>query len=168
MHRLIPFFLAVLLLLSLSMHCALSDTVPSLSETSKISRALGTDVSGGTVAASFDSHGGFHGDGLTFVELTFSDDSFGSRVQNRWRPLPLSGNLQAFVYGVSGVGPYITQDGVPCFPFVENGYYYFEDRQAEDTDPHSDLQLFQRYSYNVTIAIYDADAQILYYCKFDT
>lgn len=142
--------------------------ITSRSEIDQVSRALGADVSAGTVAAVSDSHGGFHGDGLTFMEITFPDDGFGSGVQNQWQALPLSGNLQALVYGVSGVGPYITRDGAACFPRVQNGYYYFEGRQAEGADSRSDFALFRRASYNVTVAVYDTDARTLYYCAFDT
>lgn len=55
-----------------------------------------------------------------------------------------------------------------AFPPVQNGCYYFEDRHSRSADPHSDSGLFQRHSFNVTFALYDADTQTLYYCKFDT
>ena len=38
-------------------------------ELRRIGRALGVDVSGGTLARFEDSHGGFHGDGLTAAEV---------------------------------------------------------------------------------------------------
>ena len=41
----------------------------------EVSQALGIDVSGGQVLSASDDHGGFHGDGTTFVELQFSDDA---------------------------------------------------------------------------------------------
>lgn len=134
----------------------------------QVSRALGVDASAGTVVSASDSHGGFHRDGLTFIELSFPDDSFGTRVQTAWHFLPLSGSLNTFVYGSPGAGPYITRDGVNCFPPVQNGCYYFEDRHSQSTDPHSDSELLQRHSFNVTIAIYDADTRTFYYCEFDT
>lgn len=159
--------LALLPLLALSMCHAALDTAP-VSEAVQVSRALGVDASAGTVVSASDSHGGFHGDGLTFIELSFPDDSFGTRVQTAWHSLPLSGSLNTFVYGSPGAGPYITWDGVNCFPPVQNGCYYFEDRHSQSTDPHSDSELLQRHSFNVTIAIYDADTRTFYYCEFDT
>lgn len=158
---------AFFLLLPLAMCRASQDLVPD-NEAAQVSHALGVDASAGTVVSTSDSHGGFHGDGLTFIELSFPDNSFGASIQDVWHPLPLSENLSTFIYGSSSAGPYITQDGVNCFPPVQNGCYYFQDRHSESTDPQSDLELFQRYSYNITFALYDADTQTLYYCEFDT
>lgn len=161
-------FLSVVLLLLLPPVLRTSQETVFSSETAQVSRALGVNASAGTVVSASDSHGGFHGDGLTFIELSFPDGSFGSSIQGRWHALPLSSNLNTLVYGSSGVGPYITRDGAACFPHVQNGYYFFEDRHTESTDPQSDFALFQRYSFNLTLALYDTDAQALYYCKFDT
>lgn len=167
MRHFVPVPLVFLLLLPLSMcRTALEPVING--ETAQVSRALGINASAGTVASASDSHGGFHGDGLTFIQLRFSDDSFGSSIQSTWHPLPLSGNLHTFIYGSPGAGPYVIQNGVSCFPPVQNGYYYFEDRHTESTDPQSDLDLFRRHSFNVTFALYDADTQTLSYCEFDT
>ena len=132
-----------------------------------VARELELELPTAQTTDTYDDHGGFHGDGLTLIELSFPDDSFGARIQTTWHSLPLSGNLNTFVYGSPGREP-ITQDGVNCFPPVQNGYYYFEDRHSQSTDPHSDSELLQRHSFNVTITIYDADTRTLYYCKFDT
>lgn len=45
-----------------------------------ISKELGIDVSQGTVAIDFDSHGGFHGDGVACAALQFP-------MQGRWSKL---------------------------------------------------------------------------------
>lgn len=39
-----------------------------------ISKELGIDVSKGTEVSNFDNHGGFHGDGMTYITLSFSDE----------------------------------------------------------------------------------------------
>lgn len=49
-------------------------------------------------------------------------------------------------------------------PKVENGGYYFIDRQ-QDTERAG---LLYRRSYNFSLAIYDSDENILYYCEIDT
>lgn len=49
-------------------------------------------------------------------------------------------------------------------PKVENGCYYFIDRQ-HDTERTG---LLYRRSYNFSLAIYDLDENILYYCEIDT
>jgi hypothetical protein len=53
-------------------------------------------------------------------------------------------------------------------PEITNGYYYFYDRFEDSSDPLNDSELLERSSYNFTLAIYDADSQILYYCEVDT
>ena len=50
-------------------------------------------------------------------------------------------------------------------PEVENGYYIVIDRHSQK-DENDDI--LGRASYNFTMAIYDTDANILYYCEFDT
>lgn len=35
-------------------------------------KTLGIDLSGGTISVNVNSHGGFHGDGITYVEITLS------------------------------------------------------------------------------------------------
>lgn len=167
MRHFILVLFAFFLLLPLTM-CRTALELVFNGEASQVSRALGVNASAGTVVSASDSHGGFHGDGLTFIELSFPDDSFGDSIQNTWHPLPLSDDLNPLIYGSPGAGPYITQDGVNCFPPIQNGCYYFEDRHSQSTDPQSDHELFRRHSFNVTFALYDTDTQTLYYCKFDT
>ena len=53
-------------------------------------------------------------------------------------------------------------------PQIQNGYYYFVDRQAESEMQHSDAQLMERASLNFSIALYDVDTDTLYYIEVDT
>ena len=53
-------------------------------------------------------------------------------------------------------------------PKVENGYYIFEDNQLEGTDSSDDSELLNRSSFNFKIAVYDCDADRMYYFEFDT
>lgn len=142
---------------------------------SEISKAIGVDVSDGEVIRESDSHGGFHGDGSTVIEIQLTDTSISDKIKDNedWNALPLTENLTALVYGVqtegSSVGPMIhSGDGAPVIPEVENGYYYFIDRHSQSTDPKDDSGVLGRGSYNFTIAIYDADCQTLYYMELDT
>lgn len=99
-----------------------------------ISKVLGIDLSNGTVSEKMDSHGGFHGDGIKYIEITFSrEDSkhITEAIQNNqgWNKLPLSQNLNIALYGKKSlsqsIGPYITNDNSkPIFPRVKNGYYF--------------------------------------------
>ena len=141
----------------------------------EISDALGVDVSDGEQLAYTDSHGGFHGDGLTFAALKFPDAALADEIKGKegWKALPLSKNLTAAAYGISdetsSTGPYLTdEDGEPVLPEIENGYYYFQDRHAKSADAYDDTELLDRASLNFTIALYDVDTDTLYYVKYDT
>ena len=56
----------------------------------RIGRALGVDLSGGTLARFEDSHGGFHGDGLTAAEVELDGLEEGLADAPGWRPLPMT------------------------------------------------------------------------------
>lgn len=137
----------------------------------------GLDLSAGDVLSSIDTHDGFHGDGLTYQEITFADDSLQEQLEASalWLPLPLPSPLQTLIYGTftdgGQAGPYICKPdtvGEALFPYVENGCYYFEDRHSQSTAPYDPGSLFDRSSFNLTFALYDADTRTLYYCEFDT
>ena len=141
----------------------------------EISNVIGIDISDGEVISESDSHGGFHGDGSTVIVIQFADTSCSDQIakNGEWNTLPLTDNLTALVYGIhaenSSVGPMIHGgDGIPVVPEIENGYYYFLDRHSQSTDPKDDSGVLDRASYNFTIAIYDADTQMLYYLELDT
>lgn len=148
------------------------------SATDDISKTLGIDLSGGTILSSEDTHGGFHGDGDTYLEISFDDDAgtaLADTIANNsdWRTFPLSNNLQAVVYGRADgdaqYGPYITDDeGASIISQIEHGYYYFYDRHSESNNPKDDTELLSRGSLNFTIALYDIDNNKLYYYELDT
>ena len=118
----------------------------------EISRALHIDVSAGEEISSSDTHGGFHGDGISCVAL----------------------QAQALAYGVTredggevfSAGPYLTDDsGDPLLPGIANGFYRLIDRHSDAGDGQN---LLERASLNVTLAVYDADSDTLYFCEMDT
>ena len=121
-----------------------------------------------------DTHGGFHGDGETFITLVF-DPADGEALSAQlagqgWQPLPMEGELRAAVYGgeLDGVN---YGDGVFARYSVSapvNGWYWFFDRHSEATDPHSADGLLGRYSMNYSAAVFDADRNTLYYYELDT
>lgn len=140
-----------------------------------ISKQIGIDLSGGTILYNEDTHGGFHGDGYTFVKLNF-DDTTSTIAEDiakhgSWQELPLSENLHRAVYGKkdrdSSYNSLVLTDEI-TIPAIENGYYFFYDRHSESNDHKNDTDLFSRYSYNFTIALYDTEHHDLYYYKFDT
>ena len=60
------------------------------------------------------------------------------------------------------------EDGEPFFPEVDQGCYYFRDRHGESQDPTDESGLFNRGSWNFTLAIYDSQTGTLYYYELDT
>ena len=144
--------------------------------TEEISKTIGIDLTNAEYATRIDTHGGFHGDGNTIVTMPAPRESVLDQIQSNsnWHSLPFTKNLTALVYGItegnSSIGPYITVDDTrnPAVPEITNGYYFFLDRHSQSTDPHDDTNVLSRASFNLTIAIYDLDTEILYYLELDT
>ena len=133
----------------------------------RVSESLQIDASKGTVVNSYDDHSGFHGDGTSYVVLSFENDELeqGIAAPGGWNHLPLTENLETLIYGTrtdtETIGPFI---GI-TMSRAEQGYWYFYDRQGETTD---DGDVLNRGSFNYTFALYDAEKDLLYYCEYDT
>lgn len=137
-------------------------------DTKALSRELGVDISTGETRNEFDSHGGFHGDGITYLELSF-DTGAGRRLESEilssrlWSLLPLSENLDQLAENA------MPQEGDYESPTVaKRGYYCFIDRHNESADPHNDAEVLNRPSCNYTLAVYDTEKNMLYYVALDT
>ena len=124
-----------------------------------------------SVVEELDTHGGFNGDGSYYLILdcTNKKEQALEKVEG-WNKLPLSENLNLIMYGgeKDGVAYGYELAEEAHFPKIENGYYIFEDRHSESKDSRDDSELFDRYSYNFSIAIYDCDTDKMYYFEFDT
>ena len=127
-----------------------------------------------TVVDEKDTHGGFHGDGDFYLILDCSGKAERAKeLIGSWKPLPLTENLQRVMdMTCSGMedGVYYTKTlaEIAHWPIIENGVYKFIDRHSNATDESDDTDLFNRYSYNFSIAVYDLDTDMLYYFEFDT
>ena len=139
----------------------------------RIAKELGLDATDGTEVLHYDSHSG-NGDGASCYALQFSDYAMAESIRDQagWASLPMDETTTLLVYGQSDnaccVGPYLTDSsGSPLLPEIENGYYRFIDRQADDK-ALSSKPILERSSYNFTVAVYDEDLDILYYCHLDT
>lgn len=135
-----------------------------------ISKELGLDVSTGKMTSDFDNHGGFHGDGETYIALSFFDSKVLEQIKEsaQWKKFPLDQTVRTLIYGISdetsSIGPFLNdENGNPLVPEILNGYYLFIDRH---TDKNKDI--LDRSSLNFTLGLYDADTDTLYYCKLDT
>lgn len=116
-----------------------------------------------------DSHGGFHGDGDTFV--VFQTPGF--QPGEGWQEFPLPENLSIALWGGTAGdmqwGSLLTDSsGEPLMPELETGYYYFCDRHSKSTNQSDPSALLDRGSFNFTLAIYDADSEKVYYFEKDT
>lgn len=136
-----------------------------------VSDELGADVTSGTLVNYDGSHGEFHGDGVTALQIVIP--SLSVPEGPNWHPLPLSENLSRALYGKSGDGyrhaPLFTDEqGDPLLPRIESGCWFFLDRHSQSTDSSDDTDLFSRYSWNFTVAVYDSAAGILYFFRLDT
>lgn len=123
----------------------------------RVGRALGLDLSDGTLLRIEDSHGGFHGDGLTRAEIEL--DGLEEKLADApgWKPLPMSENMVRAIEMFEGEGA-----------AAKEGWYYLYDRHSESSDPYDDTDLCSRASWNFTAAIYDSQQGRLYFYKFDT
>lgn len=123
-----------------------------------------------TVVTETDSHGGFLGDGLYTLVLDCGQNRDRAlETVEGWKPLPLSEPLRLMMYGGEKDGTvydYLGEESL--LPEIENGWYFFEDRHSESRDPADDAPLLDRYSFNFSLAVYDADTDILYYFALDT
>lgn len=140
----------------------------------KIAMELGLDASDGTEVLHYDTRGG-NGDGTSCYALQFSDDTLEQAISSHsgWAALPLDTTTEILAYGQSSEygaqGPYLTDsDGNALLPQIENGYYCFIDRQAKQKSLATDQPVLERASFNFTLAVYDTDQNILYYCQLDT
>lgn len=138
-----------------------------------ISKELGVDVSGGKITLHSDTHGGFHGDGTTFIALEFVGGNVLEQIQEnkQWKPLPLDDTVKALIYGISNdtsrIGPRVCDsEGKPLFPDIRDGYYLLKDRHPEAGKDGEGI--LDRFSFNFTLAILDAGTNTLYFCKYDT
>ena len=169
--RKILLFMVICLLFNILTSCAGTAT-----ESDMISRRIDVSVDGGCVEVYTDNHGGFHGDGETYAKIIFSDESFCDAIKqnSEWSDLPLSENLNVVVYGGTlpngePWGSFIEDENdQPLIPTISNGYYFFKDRHYESRNRKDDSLIFERYSFNLTLAIYDSDSKVLYFYEIDT
>lgn len=154
------------ILCSLFVICALCSGCGN--KQSKIFKSIELDDSKCKIEKEIDSHGGFHGDGDYFARIECSDIDYNELSKN-WKKLPLSEPLVK-------VTEMEQCDDKGCFniydkfsiPVVENGYYYFIDRQNDSKNKFDDTELNNRSSWNFTLAILDTDTGIIYYYELDT
>lgn len=140
----------------------MSVDIESVAWLERVERRLEISLPYGLVEQAWDSHGGFHGDGETLAviatELTEPQGPY-------WHPLPLTDNLKTLLSRSGLEGMDVMAQTVPE---IEQGFYYFRDRHSESQDTASDDGILDRYSYNLTLAVYDSGTGTLYVWLLDT
>lgn len=132
----------------------------------KVSRALGLDIpDSGEVQRRDDTHGGFHNDGETYIQIRFNEDSDlvleQIEASSEWTALPLPTELRT-------LAGYMNEVWLPADGELGEGYYWFRDRHSEVEDRSGYSAAPGRYSYNFTLAFYSIGETTLCFCMLDT
>ncbi len=126
-----------------------------------ISKEIALDVRDSEVLYEMDTHGGFLGDGDATIVLKMNG-SLTEAIEgdSLWHELPLPKELK--------MGVFCDEEGNRLTGEIENGYYFFLDRHNEAENVFDPSPLRTRLSRNYTLAVYDADENILYFYALDT
>lgn len=134
----------------------------------RIKREIGIDVSSANKITDYDTHSG-NGDGVSCIIYNTQGTGIRQQIEKNpdWTPLPADDTVHTLLWGMSSEsrrsGPYVTDsDGNPLVNYTDNGYYILIDRHSMGGE------ILERGSFNFTVALYDADSRLLYYCKLDT
>lgn len=134
----------------------------------KYKEITGIDLSDYKPLSVYDTHGGFHGDGLKCEIYDCSNTDIENTIKNShvWKQVPFSPNIETLLYET--IGENKADSGKTFVPQIKKGFYTFYDRHAEAENPRDDTNIFDRGSFNLSLAVYDADNQMLYYIELDT
>ncbi len=126
-----------------------------------ISEEILLDVRDSEVLYEMDTHGGFLGDGDATIVLKMNDDLTDViEDDSLWHELPLPSQLN--------LGVFCDEEGNRLIGEIENGYWFFVDRNSEAEDIFDPSDLDKRASWNYSFAVYDADENILCVYELDT
>ncbi len=158
------FFLPGIIGLSLVVSYLVSDGSESDPTLSWLYDKGGINVIWGDPLDAMDTHGGIHGDGSSLHVYHYTDSSMQPEMEESelWKPLPLPEGISNLLTNSSG------DKCAEAIPEVTHGYYFFYDRHSETLDPYDVSELWKRSSINCTIAIYDADRDVMYIYDTDT
>ncbi len=134
----------------------------------KYMEITGIDLSAHKPLSVYDTHGGFHGDGIKCEIYDCSNTDIENTIKNShvWKQVPFSPNVETLLYETIGDNKF--DSGNTFVPQIKNGFYTFYDRHADTENPRDDTKVFDRGSFNLSLAVYDADSKKLYYLDIDT
>lgn len=135
---------------------------------SQIKRRTGVDIFGANLVSEYDTHSG-NGDGVSCSIYDTKNTDIERQIikSGKWKSLPAEDAVHTLLWGMSDenskTGPYLFDEKEhPLVSYTVNGYYLLIDRHSAPGN------ILERGSFNLTIALYDADRQLMYYCKLDT
>ena len=126
-----------------------------------VGERLSVDLSSAKVLEEWDTHGGFHGDGESFLKMSVPNDfeeklDIGEVVDGKagdgWYAMPFTGTVYEYYYEWGGLFEH-PETREKVIPEIANGYWKFTSEQS---------------GFNWELAVLDADADILYYYEFDS
>lgn len=131
-----------------------------------ISKITGIDIEKCSIEEENDTHGGFLGDGESFLKINCSniDDL---RDFSNWKKMPLSSFLKEALELWKCDDCLLNSERYSIFE-NNSGYYYFVDRNSEATDIYDETTINERYSYNFSLVVYDENNKIFYFYGLDT
>ena len=112
-----------------------------------------------------DTHGGFHGDGETLAKVKLSSEQGQEFIKEikkneHWEKLAIPEMLSNYMH--NGLDKDVE------IPNVNNGYWIFINRYHEVSDKYNYMEIFDKPSYNFSVAVFDTDTNILYIYSLDT
>ena len=134
----------------------------------QVGRALDIklDVLAGGIVEEHISSYGFHGDGETYIQIRFEDDSAILREleKNNWNHTPVPEDLRRLLNYMNGM------EGIqlPSDEEIGEGYFYFLDRHSDAINRQDSRAALGRYSENLTATFYSIARKTLWYSKFDS
>lgn len=166
----IVFLMALFLVLTSNARCACVPQSPNV----YVQRQTGAAVQEARLISKRDTHGGFFGDGCCIIILDCKElDDIEASLKG-WKELPSSEELHSILYGEDNYGAENRggllrgdDDVTPAWPDVENGLYYFKNRNSEARSG-DDEDMQAQHSFNFTYAVYDRENRMLYYYEVDT
>ena len=140
-----------------------------------VERTTGAKVRDAKLVFHEDTHGGFHGDGDTFMAFDCSEagEEFESSL-SAWRELPMSDKLYYALFDQRAdmgepLGRLFARFDIGYdhdTPAVKDGLYYFANRHNKAKSRDDENLSF--HSWNFTFAVYDRETKKLYYMEVDT
>ena len=147
--------------------------VSNTSNKAKIANELNITLNDSKIITYKDSHDNFHGDGLTYAEISLTEKDYNVLINSLqsnsgWTVCPVSNIVEILLYGKNGHGPYIKDSEMAIsIPNITNGYYFFNTIPASNFPRNTD-ELSYEFSLNVTIALFDKNNSMIYYYKYDS